>query len=126
MALAGKMGMSCDELCEALTVRCGPTAALNADDMQMLGKLGALLPMLREVSLFSFTAQGVQQLAAGLEKLGADALTNLLSLSLRTSAASPQQMGDAGAIAIAAAVRKGAMGRLTELRERLPRTSTID
>ena len=128
MALAAKMGMSCDELCEALTVRCGPTAALNADDMQMLGKLGALLPRLRECSLFiSFTgARGVQQLAAGLEWLGAGALTNLVSLSLRTSLVNPQQMGDAGASAIAAAVRNGAMGRLEELRERLPRTSTID
>ena len=44
VALAGKLGMTCDELCEALTVRGNAMKVLNADDMQMLGRCHESVP----------------------------------------------------------------------------------
>lgn len=111
-ALAHKARMSRDQLRLALTAEWDEMAALNEDDMQMLGTLSSLLPVLRHCRVVS-SGPGVVQLAA---KLRADAFPSLVRLCLQTPFG-PSQMGDPGAVALAAALRRGAMPKLEELCE---------
>jgi len=74
----------------------------------LLGTLGSVLPALKELYLHEPAAgpDGVQRLA---EMLGAGALPGVMRLDLGIS------VGDAGALALAAALDRGALPRLTHL-----------
>ena len=106
-ALCLKVGASCKALCEATQIKWS-NKGLSVADLTTLGTLGSLLPALRELSLLEPSADpdGVQRLA---EKLGAGALPGVTCLYLC------MPVGDAGALAIAAALDRGALPRLMSL-----------
>ena len=106
-ALCRKVGTSCKALREATKIE-WRDKGLSVADLTTLGTLGSLLPALRELSLLEPSADpdGVQRLA---EKLGAGALPGVTCLYLC------MPVGDAGALAIAAALDRGALPRLERL-----------
>ena len=111
-ALCPKLGMrSCKELREAHEVE-GSAKDLTATDLTTLGSLGSVLPVLESLLLGEVSAacsgwRGMERLAAG---LGAGSLPALTSFSFYT-----MRMDDAGASAFAAALGRGAMLRLKTL-----------
>jgi len=87
---------------------------LTADELELLGTLGSVLPALEELDLSMLRSarrkvgtDGVQRLA---EKLGAGALPAVTMLDLYR-----MDVGDAGASALAAALGRGALPRLMRL-----------
>ena len=124
VVLCLRMGLrSCKELREAkrvgcsggVTLRYGSVLGLSVADLAMLGKLGSVLPALKELSIEALKElpagaagpDGVQRLA---EKLGAGALPSVTLLHL-----SGMHVGDAGASALAAALGQGALPRLKHI-----------
>ena len=108
-ALCRKLGMrSCKELREAKEVECH-CEGLTAADLGLLGTLGSVLPVLKELYLYEPAAgpDAVQLLAEG---LGADALPAVTRLCILD-----MQVGDAGVLALAAALAQGALPRLERL-----------
>jgi len=108
-ALGRKVGKrSCKELREAKEV-CSINKGLSLDDLALLGKMGSVLPALKELRLYEPAAgpDGVPRLA---EKLGAGALPAVTWLEF-----SDTHVGDAGASALAAALGRGALPRLRNL-----------
>ena len=107
-ALCRKLGKSCKQLREAKVVSSWNNG-LAADELALLGTLGAVLPALERLNLIKPAAgpDGVQRLAAG---LGAGALPAVIELQIFGT-----HMGDAGASALAAALGKGALPRLKTL-----------
>jgi len=106
-ALCRKVGTSCKALRRAVVID-WDNEGLSVTDLTTLGTLGSVLPALEELYLYEHSASpdGVQRLA---EKLGAGALPGLTSLNLGMS------VGDAGALALAAALDRGALQRLMSL-----------
>jgi len=105
-ALCLKLGMQdCKELREATRVE-WHYKRLSASDLATLAKLGSVLPALERLILYpgSVGLDGVQRLVAG----SLPALTVLVMFGMHVD--------DAGASAIAAALDRGAMPRLEELR----------
>ena len=103
IALCVKLGMlSCKELREAKEVQL-ENRGLTAADLATLGTLGSVLPALERLILWQSSGaagpDGVQRLAEG---LGAGALPALTYLGLG------MHVGDAGALALAAAFGLGA------------------
>ena len=106
-ALCRKLGMrSCKELREAKGVYWA-NKGLSTADLTTLGTLGSVLPALVDLSLVESSGaaghDGVQRLAEG---LGAGALPAVHWLTLS------MHMSDAGALALAAALGRGALTRL--------------
>ena len=115
-ALCRKLGHSnCKELREAKavnwyhSVRPRRGQGLTADELKLLGRIGSVLPALKELWLKQPAAgpDGVRQLAAG---LGAGALPAVAVLRIFDT-----HVGDAGASALAAALGQGALPRLKTL-----------
>jgi len=109
-ALCLKMGMrSCKELREAMQVR--GDNGLSEADLATLGTLGSVLPALRILILNETSGSagldGVRRLAEG---LAAGALPALASFDI-----CGMHVGDAGALALAAALDRGALPRLEVL-----------
>ena len=96
--------------CKALReAKKGFNEDLTADELELLGTLGSVLPALEELDLRSASRRkagpdGVPRLA---EKLGAGALPAVTWLTLNGT-----HVGDAGASALAAALGRGALPRL--------------
>ena len=110
-ALGRKLGKgSCKELREATSVW-WYSRGLTAAGLELLGKLGSLLPALEDLRLYESSGaagrDGVQRLA---DKLGAGALPAVTLLRL-----GDMHVGDAGASALAAALGRGALSRLKHL-----------
>jgi hypothetical protein len=99
-ALCRKLGMSCKALCEAKEVYCH-RKGLTVDELKLLATLGSVLPALERLYLCEPSAgpDGVQQLAEG---LGAGAPPAVAGLYIAGT-----HVGDAGASALAAALRQG-------------------
>ena len=100
-ALCRKLGY---RNCKALREEKGVNSynkGLTADELKLLGTLGSVLPALVTLRLSELAAgpDGVRQLA---EKLGAGAPPALTSLNLYNT-----HVGDAGALALAAALGRG-------------------
>ena len=107
-ALCRKLGhRNCKALREAAVVF-RSNEDLTADEFELLGTLGSVLPALENLELRAAgRPDGVQRLA---EKLGAGALPAVTSLLLGST-----HVGDAGASALAAALGRGALPRLKTL-----------
>ena len=108
-AFCRKLGMrGCKELREAKEVDCWYHRGLTAIELGLLLTLGSVLPALETLALYEPTAgpDAMQRLAAG---LCAGALPAVSWLQIRS------QMGDTGALALAAALGQGAMPRLKHL-----------
>jgi len=106
-ALCRKVGASCKALRKAERIE-WRNKGLSVADLTTLGALGSVLPALEELRLVERSASpdGLQQLA---EKLGAGALPGVTWLRLG------MPVGDAGALALAAALGRGALPRLKML-----------
>ena len=105
--LCRKVGMrSCKELREARVVS-WHNAGLTTADLTLLLTLAPVLPALEKLSLHGSSEEadpeGTQQLVAGLSTL---ACIHMLALSLG------MHVGDAGALALAAALGRGALPQL--------------
>ena len=109
-ALCVKMGMRCKELREATSVR-WRNKGLSADDLATLATLGSVLPALKQLILDESSGSagpdGVQRLAEGLTAGALPAVTYLGIYGMH--------VGDAAALALAAALDRGALPRLKEL-----------
>ena len=110
---------SCKEMREATVidwlvgdVHPNGVACVSAADLEMLGKLGSVLPKLQALELTScvnspYVGDGVLRLA---ECLGAGALPAVWCLYLTNT-----RVGDAGALALAAALGRDALPQLNKL-----------
>ena len=101
-------GWSCKELREASDVS-WKINGLTAADLALLGKLGSVLPALKELNLFESTKgaaahDGVQRLVGELRAGALPAVTSLYIGSI--------YVGDAGASVLATALGRGALPRL--------------
>ena len=101
-------GWSCKELREANDVS-WKINGLTAADLALLGKLGSVLPALKELNLFESTKgsaalDGVQRLVGELRAGALPAVTSLYIGSIH--------VGDAGASVLATALGRGALPRL--------------
>ena len=116
-ALCVKMGMDCPWLREATSVHwvnkglSALTKGLSADDLATLATLGSVLPALKQLILDESSGSagpdGVQRLAEGLTAGALPAVTYLGIYGMH--------VGDAAALALAAALDRGALPRLKEL-----------
>ena len=98
--------------CKALReAKKGFNEDLTADELELLGTLGSVLPALEELTLIETSGSagpdGVQRLAEGLVAGALPAVTFLVISSMH--------VGDAGASALAAALDRGALPRLENL-----------